>query len=98
VERINSWPPFKHALNYEDLLFCRWEAARDLAAVRCTDDIAPQASMPITDISACGVAGDISVSGVPLNVTAGWLDSTAAPAIYIFCNAAKAPGMLAHIQ
>ena len=75
----------------------RWEAAADLAAVRCMDDVAPAAGKSVTEISACAVAGRIAGAGVPLNIAAGWLDSTAGPAIHIFVNAAKAPGELKHL-
>lgn len=70
----------------------RWRAAIDLAAVRCTDDVAPDAQKRVTDISACSCAADIARSDVPLSITAGWLDSTAGPAITMFVTAAKAPG------
>jgi hypothetical protein len=60
--------------------------------VRCTDDVAPDAQKRVTDISACSCAADIARSDVPLSITAGWLDSTAGPAITMFVTAAKAPG------
>jgi hypothetical protein len=85
----------QHWLSSEDSCFlhCRWQASVDLAIVRCTDDVAPNARKRVTDISACSVAGDIAGSGVPLSITAGWLDSTAGPAIIMFMKAAKASGV-----
>ena len=44
-------------------------------------------------VSACSAAERISESGIPLHLVAGWLDSTASPAIVAFVNAAaKTPG------
>ncbi len=70
----------------------RWAAAEDLGEVRCVDEVAPRAQMRITAISACAASAAIRASGVPLLLTAGWLDSTAGPAICIFTHAARAPG------
>eukprot|EP00208_Stichococcus_sp_RCC1054_P002346 CAMPEP_0206139850 /NCGR_PEP_ID=MMETSP1473-20131121/7550_1 /ASSEMBLY_ACC=CAM_ASM_001109 /TAXON_ID=1461547 /ORGANISM="Stichococcus sp, Strain RCC1054" /LENGTH=865 /DNA_ID=CAMNT_0053533773 /DNA_START=333 /DNA_END=2930 /DNA_ORIENTATION=- len=69
-----------------------WAASEDLGEVRCIDEIAPRACLKITDISACSAAAAIAASGVPLLLTAGWLDSTAGPAICMFTHAAKTPG------
>ena len=60
--------------------------------MRCVDETAPRAGLVITSISACTAAAAIAASGVPLQLTAGWLDSTAGPAICMFTHAAKAPG------
>lgn len=69
-----------------------WSASKDLEDVRCADDVAPLAGLRITDVSACSVSCCIAASSTPLLLTAGWMDSTAAPAIHIFCNANKCPG------